>query len=193
MFIPPVRYLLRGINFEPSAFDKKSFHATVFMMPLFVPSDHLTLNFGDRVRDKQNRSSWNMDMPDLITELSKALKLKAVPFLLSFESLHDFIEMAQRRLREVVGPNSLRNPHTLQAIAYALAYVGEFREAWGALDELQQHLDLRVPWQQAMAGRAEILASELRDDPAAAKHRLETWEVETVKILGLETFREDSG
>jgi hypothetical protein len=188
LFKVPVKHILRGINFEPSAFDKKSFSATVFVMPLFVPSEHLTLNFGDRVRNKGNGDRWSIDMPDLSAELSKAMKRKAVPFLASVESLQDFIEIAQRSLSEVTGSRTYNNPHTLQAIAYAFVCTGEFQQACDALARLLKQLDLKVSWQQAMAERAEAMVAELRDNPSAAQHRLEIWEAETVKNLDLESF-----
>lgn len=56
MFIPPCRHLLRGIYFETSAADKRSFYVTVFVLPLFVPTDHIYLNLGEahcRKRDRQ--------------------------------------------------------------------------------------------------------------------------------------------
>jgi hypothetical protein len=68
-------------------------------MPFFVPSEHLTLNFADRVRHSGNGDRWNLDMPNLHFELSNALKQKAVPFPSSMESLHHFIGMAQQTLK----------------------------------------------------------------------------------------------
>jgi hypothetical protein len=160
-------------------------------MPLFVPSDHLTLNFSDRVRHKGKGDRWNIDLPDLPEEICKALKQKAVPFLSSIESIQDFIEMAQQRLNESTGSHSFKDPHTLQAIAYAFAYAGELQKSRDALDQLLQQLDLKVSWQQAIKERAEALKVELRDNPSTAQHQLETWETETLKNLGLDAFRRD--
>jgi hypothetical protein len=189
MFVPPVKHTLRGIHFDPSAFDKKSFSVSVFVMPLFVPSEHLTLNFADRVRHSGSADRWNIGMPDLYFELSNALKQKAVPFLSSMESLHRFIGAAQQILKEPGESRAFKNPHTLQAIAYAFACIGEFQKSRDALDQLRQHLNLKVPWQRIMNERAETLGNELRDDPGGAQRRLESWEAETIKNLGLEAFR----
>src|SRR5207249_2828862 len=49
MFIKPVKQVLRGICFEPSAFDKRAFYVNVFALPLCVPTRHLYFNFGKRV------------------------------------------------------------------------------------------------------------------------------------------------
>src|SRR6266478_3637986 len=144
MFVPPVKHTLRGVSFDPSAFDKKSFSTTVFVMPLFIPSKHLTLNFADRVRHKGKGDRWSIDMPELSAQLSTALKQQAVPFLYSLESLQDFISMAQQSLGDVSGRRSFKNPHTLQAIAYALARAGRCQQARDALDELLQQLDLKI-------------------------------------------------
>jgi hypothetical protein len=103
MFIPPAESLLRGISFEGSSFDKTSFYVTVFIMPLCVPMRFLYFNFGSRVRLRGGGDRWNAGMPNLVTELSHALKLQAVPFLSRVESLLHFVDVA----REFSG-----NPHT---------------------------------------------------------------------------------
>jgi hypothetical protein len=75
MFIPPVECVLRGIHFDGSSFDKRSFSVTTFALPLCVPTNHLYLNFGTRVRHKGGGDRWSMRTPDLREELATALKL----------------------------------------------------------------------------------------------------------------------
>ena len=74
MFIPPAERLLRGISFEGSSFDKTSFSVSMFVMPLCVPTKHLYLNFGNRVRHKGGGDRWNMEMPNLVTELGSRVE-----------------------------------------------------------------------------------------------------------------------
>jgi hypothetical protein len=180
MFIVPVKHILRGISFEGSDFDKKSFYVNMFVLPLCVPTTHLYFNFGSRVRHAGGGDRWNTEMPNLINDLAAALKREALPFLCPIESLNDFVNLAKSY--------SFTNPHTPQAIAYASARLGDFQNARIDLGQLLQQLDLQIPWQQVIKERAEILIAELRGNPSAAQQRLETWEAETIKNLGLDTF-----
>lgn len=181
MFISPVEHILRGFDFDPSGFDKKSFYVTTVVMPLCIPTNHLYFNFGERVRHVNGRDGWHADEPNLLTELIAALKLHAVPFLSHVESLLDFVELA----RSFSGGN----PHTPKAIAFALARAGRNSEAVEVLDQLLNQVNLEVPWQCEIADMAKSLKSQLLSDPAAAQRQLDAWEAETVKNLGLEEFR----
>jgi hypothetical protein len=176
LLIPPVRQVLRGICFEPSGFDKKAFYVNVFILPLCVPTQHLYFNFGNRVG-----IGWSSDAPNVFSELSLALKREALPFLSRVEDLHDFIELAKSF--------SLQNPHTPEAIAYALARAGDVDKAVAELDTLLAMLDVKVPWQFEMAERANALKAQLLNDAPGAQKQLEAWEVESVRNLGLEKFR----
>ncbi len=62
MVLLPMEHFLRGISFDPSAFNRTSFSATAFIMPLFVPSPHLTLNFANRVRKREGGDRWDANM-----------------------------------------------------------------------------------------------------------------------------------
>jgi hypothetical protein len=178
MFASPVQQVLKGINFEPSAFSKKMFTVTVFVTPFCVPHRHLSLNFGKRLRHKESGARWDGDMLNLPSELAAVLKSQAVPFLSRANSLRDFVELAKSF--------SFENPHTLEAIAYVLARVGDFQQAASVLDQLLEQLDVKVPWQEEMANRAVALRAKVSSNPTEAKHQLETWEAETRQNLGLE-------
>jgi hypothetical protein len=180
MFLAPVKNTLRGISFEGSDFDKKSFYVNVFVLPLCVPTKHLYFNFGNRVRHGGGGDRWNTNMPNLIEELGTSLKREALSFLYPIESLKSFAEVAKSF--------SFKNPHTPQAVAYALIRVGDFQNARSALAQLLQQLDLKVEWQREMTERAETLKGMLDLNPTDAQRQLETWEVETIKNLGLESF-----
>jgi hypothetical protein len=181
MFVSPVKHVLRGISFEGSSFDKESFYATVFVLPLCVPTRHLYFNFGDRIRGVAGGDRWNGNAMDALLELRDAIKRDALPFLSRVESLHGFIELAQAF--------SMQNPHTSEAIAYAWARSGEVTRANEELNRLARLLDLKIPWQREMAERAGTLKVKLAN-PADAQRQLEAWEAETLQNLGLKKFRE---
>jgi hypothetical protein len=175
MFIPPCRHLLRGIYFEPSTADKRSFYVTVFVLPLFVPTDHIYLNLGERVG-----ISWNADDKDLLPELAEVLKREALPFLNSMGTLQG--------LTGALIHNS-PDARTQQAMAYGLAVKGDIEQALVALDLLILSLEVEFPWQQCIKDQAQALRTALTENPSLAMRWLQTWEAETRQHLGLEKFR----
>ncbi len=181
MFIPSAEGLLRGISFEGSSFDKTSFYVTVFVMPLCAPTKHLYFNFGNRIRHKEGADRWHMEMPNLVTELSSALKLQAMPFLSRVGSLLDFVGVAKSF--------SASNLNTPKAIAFALARAGQTSQAVEVLDQLLSQLDLNVAWQREIADQAKALRGKLVTNPIETEQQLEAWEVETVHNLGLDNLK----
>lgn len=182
MFIPPVAHTLRAICFEGSSFDAESFYVNFFFQPLFVPANHLSFTFGNRLRKAGGGDRWNADVPDIVRELGVALNRDAMPFLSPIKSPRDVAHAA----------TSLRlpqNPHVQQAIAYALARAGDVDKSVAALDELTRLLDVKVPWQLEMFERASALKSQLLSDASGVQKQLEAWEAESVRNLGLEKFR----
>jgi hypothetical protein len=180
LFMRPVGHTLRGIFFDRSI-NPRGFYVQVFLQPLFVPAEHVAFNVGWRLGGDSR--IWNADAPGLISELDAALKREALPFLSGAQSPQDVAQAAA----------SLRksgDSHVQQAIAYSLARGGETQPAATALAQLGEMLNLKAqyPWQQEMQRRAEVLRAELRDNPSAAHQRLASWEAETTKKLGLESF-----
>ena len=180
MVLSPLEHILKGICFEPSSFDKDSFYVNVFVLPLFVPTKFVHFLFGGRIRSN-GRDRWGANIPNLIAQLRESVKREALPFLSQITSVSDFVKMAKSH------PSS--NPHTPEAIAFALARAGWNKEAIEVIDQLLGQVNLEVSWQREMADMAQLLKSLLLTDPAAAQRQLDAWEAETVKNLGLEEFR----
>ena len=179
MFIAPVTHTLRGLCFERTD-DARRFYVWAFFLPLFIPRQYVSFDFGIRVGGGCH--SWNADAPNLVLELGSALKHEALPFLLPIESPHDVARVAMSmRLPQ--------DPHIQQAIAYSLARIGDMGKAIPALDELTRLLDMQVSWQSEMAHEAEVLKSKLLANPADGQCQLEAWEAESARKLGLEKFR----
>ena len=182
LFIQPVKHTLRGIYFEGSSFDARSFYVWMFFMPLCVPTHHVGFNLGRRVRGVGGGDRWNADAPNLLAELGAALKHEALPFLGGIESLHDVAKAA-------TSLQTSQDPYVQEAIAYALARAGDVEQAAMALDQLVGLLDEKVPWQCEMADRARALKSQIVSNPADVQRQLAAWEAESVHNLGLEAFR----
>jgi len=177
MVLSPCSPVLRGIALDSSSFDKSSFTVTAFLLPLCVPTEHLYVNFGTRIRVSGGGDRWSTTNPELVSELAKALKLQAVPFLSRATSLFDFVKIAKTF--------SQANPNTRRAIAYSLARLGRTTEAIEIIDVLLRQLDRANPWQFALASEAEQLKSQLIEHPTEALRQLQVWEAQTQRNLGL--------
>ena len=79
-----------------------------------------------------------------------------------------------------------KSPHVQEANAYLLARSGEVNEASKSLDELLYLLNLDIPWQAEMAARAQNLKLLLANGPEDAEAKLQAWEAESIRNLGLE-------
>ena len=181
VFKPPLKHLLRGFAFEGSSFNKDSFYVCAFVMPLCVPKEHLSFTFGDRVRDLNGADRWNVGMPNLIENLSAALKRDAVTFISRIESVSDFIGYAKS------GPRTLRN---LEGVGYSLARNGQISEACAIFDELLAMVDLSNSWQRELAGEVNRLKDVLTQAPENVRAQLAASESETIHKLGLYEFRD---
>jgi hypothetical protein len=180
MFILPLQHTLRGLCFESHSYEARQFYVWVFFFPLYVPTKHVSFNMGKRIEPAQ-KLPWNADAPNLIADLSTALRREALPFLSEIESPQDVANGA-------LSLRQLQDPYVRQAMAYALARAGNVSKAVPALDELARLLDARVPWQREMAERAQTLSLQLLGDASEAKRQLDAWEAESVLNLGLEKF-----
>lgn len=181
-FFCPVKDVLRGLYFEGSSFDGKSFYVWMFFLPLFAPAKHVNFNLGKRLREPSGGDRWNADTPSLIADLGAVVEREALPLLSGIESAEDMVKAA-------TAFQNTRDPYAQQAIAYAWARSGEVMRADEELSRLLRLLDLKIPWQREMAERAETLKVRLAN-PADAQRQLQAWETETSQNLGLEKFRE---
>lgn len=180
LFIQPIGHTLRAVCFDGSSFDPDLFFVHVFLQPLFIPAKHIGLNLGWRIGGGSYR--WNVNVSNLQTQLSAALRREALPFLIRIESAQDVVAAI-----ESLGKSA--DPYAQQAIAYAWARAGDIIRAIKELERLVRMLDVKVPWQHEIAERAETLKTKLAD-PTQAQRQFEVWENESAENLGLEKFRQ---
>lgn len=178
----PVKTVLRGIYFEGSSFDTKSFYVWVFFLPLFVPTNVVNFNLGQRLRVPGGGDRWSTDMPNLIGDLTAVIERDALPFLTGVESPLDVARAAGRN-------QSPQDPYVQQAVAYAWARAGEVKRANDELEKLIHLLDARITWQHALIERADRLRAMLLEKPEDVQAQLDAWENETSRCLGLEGFK----
>jgi hypothetical protein len=185
-FKPPLKDLLCGFYFDSSAFSRSAFYVNALVMPLCVPTNHLHFTFGHRVRRAAGGDGWNAEMPDLAGALGIAMKSAVATFLPRVASLSGFVDYAGGR------SSTLRN---LEGIGYALARQGGVTRAIEVFDRLLSHADLSqadmvIPWHGELTERVGNLKRMLIENPEIAFAELAASEIETVRNLRLDEFRE---
>ena len=173
LFVKPLGGVLRGIDFDPSGYNKHDFEVAAFLMPLCYPTDHYHMTFGRRVN--YPRVSWSMQMPDLASRLVEHIKEQAMPFLSTAPTLKDLVPALR----------PYRGCHARKSAAYALARIGENQEAIAMIEDYLPTLDLTSHWQKKIADDSRALRHLLLYEPALAAAKLEGWETETIRNLGL--------
>jgi hypothetical protein len=176
LYLPLENGLLRGVLFDSSAFSKTAFYAYAFVMPLFVPSKNLTLSFGDRLRIDEKFDNWSLKNADTLARLGDAVENQALPFLNSFHTVTDFIIYLRNRDLTT---------HSLEAMAYSLAWQGLVHEAASAFEDIPPRLDANVPRQKELRDRAIEYGTQLLSTPMLAIDHLKDVESTTRKNLGL--------
>lgn len=119
-------------------------------------------------------------MEDLIVKLSRAIQDYAVPHLTQVDSLPKFIRHLE------VDATTIRDRQTL---AMTLAREGRINESLQYLNQMISEYDKTIAWQVSISKEAKTLKSKLLMDPKGATQQLKTWEMETIRNLGLESFQ----
>ena len=122
----PMNGMPRAVDFDASAFSKDDFYVAATVMPLCVPSDHISLLFGNRLSHPRRGRNWTRKLPHLVGDLLEAIRSQALPFLENLRSADDFAAMAR-----VLAQSS----HTGKT-AFVLARAGQGDRAVAIIDAL---------------------------------------------------------
>jgi len=177
MHVSPIGNLLQGICFDGSSFSKTAFYAHYFVQPLFIPRDHLTLSWGDRVREKGVGDCWDKNKEFLVEKLRTAIQDSALAFFAKTATVPKLMSYL-RSLKPY-------DPYINQALAYSLVIEGLEEEAVCYIDELISRTEKTVAWQVDLADQVSTFKRLLLLDPAAARQKLRDWKVETLTNLKL--------
>lgn len=186
LFIVPLGHTLRGFHFDGSSFDKESFYVEAFFMPLYLPSEHLHLNFGRRLRGSGG-GGWSTATPGFELVLEAQVR-KEVPFLAGLKTARD-VANALKPFAEG------SNPHSHEALAYTLVQADEIRAAVSAIDTLLgliesiKRVNPKLTWELEIAERAQLVKTKLTQNPDDARAQLAAWESETIRNLRLENYQ----
>ncbi len=202
IFRAPIRHTLCGLSFERREV-ADSFYLWVFLMPLCIQEDHITLSFAKRLGGGSH--SWKASSTDLIPCLLDAVKQEGAPFLSGLETPADVV----RRIQNLNLPQDAFYKH--QALGYMLARCGRFQDAIGSLETTIKLLTddalgrfgtvvdrgkvTYVPlgpqpeWEKRARDQAASLRDRLIDDPAGVPLLLDSWEEESLRNLKLLSYR----
>ena len=183
----PLIPILRGFAFDDSEFDTEIVYVWVFVLPLYVPTKHLTFTFGHRLENRtgllKSSDRWRLSAtpdPAEITSMLDAMRSKGTRFLDSLsdpQSLIDHLTPATR----LVG-----NIFVKEAIAYSFARVGKLDEARRRLEDLCRSVKQSDPWRHIAGNAAQLLAAvNAGQDETDAQ--LEAWIAESLQTLHMES------
>lgn len=179
IFRLPVGSLLRGFIFDSSGFSRETFNPDVFVQPLYVPNDYITMTLGRRLL-----GVWKFRADDetLATKLLASMRKEGFPLLDELGSPEKIASNAERL-------KSPENHYVRQAAAYSLALIGEDRQAIKRLDELLVMLREMGAGIQKWALKVHNEVANFRETlvsrPSEARKQLADWTEQTRQKLGL--------
>jgi hypothetical protein len=176
----PLGSILSGVLFDSSAFSKEMFYIDLFVQPLYVPSDHLVLNFGLRAPGQ-----WDYKEP-IIQELANRVSLMIRDQASAF---HQTFGTPELFYRNIPAKFSLKDIYLHQALVFTAVHLGKIDEAqrhFETLHKLVTNTDPKIPWPRAVLKETECLVNEATRDSSRARDRLRQFEADTLKNLKLD-------
>lgn len=176
--LKPKDWVLAGFHLDPSAFSKGVTFVSWLVLPLFVPVDFVSLQFGQRL---SGGGRWEVSEA---AELLPAMLEEGLPSLNRFDNLPALSES----LGEYLGRSD--DPHTLEALAYTKVLLGDYRAALGVIDlQLIPGLNSDVAWERDLAARANTIRASIVDGrPGNAVEQLSAWRTYTIENLRLQVL-----
>jgi hypothetical protein len=164
----PVDNVLCGLIFDSSGFSAQTFHPHAFVQPLYVPSEHLILSFGNRLSGVWKFAAGREQ--HLADRLIRNIHKQFQPFVASLRTPELFAKNASK-----FSWFNKSNPHLAQAMAYSLAFSGEWKAAakWlRAVEEIIQKSKAMQEWEVALATECRRFQDLLAGDPEGARRQL---------------------
>jgi len=178
IYYEDVSHLLRGFYFEKSS-DPNSFYLSVFVQPLFIPLDHVSLSFGDRLAHMAEGADhhWELDGDETVVmdQILEQIRTVGIPFLAQFGSLKDFPRALRRNMKV------RHSAHLDEAICYSHVLTDDHARARTELARLRLEVTKALvnqpkrTWLAEIAARADEVEACLGRSPHSAKELLQTW------------------
>jgi hypothetical protein len=164
----PVGWILYGLLGEGSA-STPGFYLWTVRMPLFIPSEVISLNWSDRF----GGSSRIYDFDDPAT--SEAIRQAAAQMQAEAESKSLLLDP----------PGGADNVRMQEARAYGLLLEANAGGATEVLGRVERY-EAKYPWESALVSRAAEVRSMLQAGRTGeVLRRLEAWREETMKVLDI--------
>jgi len=194
MFEVPVAHYLKGFAFDRSGFDKAMFYVEAFIMPLYVPSDHISLLFSQRLTDNGSQI-WFYDTTKrerLADALRNIMVHQGLPFLALVNDPYDLLE----RVSEL--HSNLQDMWVQVAVAYSAVLANQENKAGEMLQlaeakiqeqisELQKHKITSAEHTELLQQVREVTQCYAQGHKVASR-LLRSWELLTLRKLGLTDF-----
>lgn len=180
LFQAPVGNILKAFLFDSSGFSATTFHPQVFVQPLYILSEHLSLTPGKRFK-----GHWEFEPGNEIQlgqRLLNQIHEVGLPFLRAHNTTEDLVRDAK------ADPAVDINPHVRRMLAYSLLMLGRNDEG---LDELDKTLSIinrsreTTPWERALFEEVGMIKEKLMRNPVDVVETLHAWTEQTRANLKL--------
>ena len=123
LYAHPTSHILRGFCCDGSGFNPSLFVVWVFALPLYVPTQYVSFNFGSRLKNEKGCDKWwDVQEPDLANKLRNHIQQQGLPFLDGVRQPSEMVAFAERFPGKA-------NPHSMEAVAYSLAMADDYSGA----------------------------------------------------------------
>lgn len=201
----PIEDILWGFHFDARPGHGKTRWLHAFAMPLLVPKDYVSLEFGDRVPNGRSRGhdAYPIDLEtsvDLI-ETNQVMQTEGLEVLSNWNSVSAFRLSLEK-------PSLTAFMHNRQAAAVLAARQGEYAEAARIIRECESYVgafesrdidamrrfkpsanensELRAWEKDVLVRTSPLLEPCIRCDHEAAQALLDEWRSYTISKLGIE-------
>jgi hypothetical protein len=165
----PVEWVVTGVFGEGSAYTE-DMYVYRFVLPLFRPSEHITLTWSERVGRGQVYGPSDLEAFQSVVRSGLAS-----------------LGSEQEELARIASAADTPNHRIIEDRGYALILLGDKQRALSSLRTVAAGGPVRQRPQQKMINRAQYMCQLLHHDGlAAATEQLARWRDETCAALGLQ-------
>ncbi len=167
--------MLKGFYFNSSAFSSSQFEIVVFILPLYIPTEFISLTFGHFLRNPSKRQWWEYD-ENRLEDLGKELALEMIAaesnFLSQINTALDFYNYYKK--------DKTNNIRYYEAVSYSAAYA-EIANVNDILNDFLLFLGkkdkIKIDWVREIYNNVEMLLKNEK------KPLLYKWEEKTKAAL----------
>jgi len=181
------RFLARGVAIDGTPFDKHAFAVTWFILPLYVPTDHLHYTYGARLGmlTSGGKQWWEYSddgFDNLVASIAPQFEKEAMQSWKRFGNLQGFETLTYE---DFVAADRLRVAEARLYTARLLQDERKFLRRVSDWNHVKCKVRDPLDWQCEVIERVELFLSVWKRDPEAADSLLHDWERGTREALRL--------